>query len=119
MNDKFKLGDFYTYNINDEKGFPVFSLSGDIVSNSDGFTIIKIGNRDYETYELVMNYDEIHYLFPNFIDPDATERSEYMCIDTHFESLRSFRDLDDLFYGEEDSDSEDEPTDEQIQDLPF
>ena len=118
MNDKFKLGDFYTYNINDEKGFPVFSLSGVIVYNSDGFAIIKIGTRDYECDNLVMNYDEIHYFFPDFIDPEATERSEYMCIDTDFEFLQTFEQLDDLCHGE-DNDSEDEPTNEQIQDLPI
>ena len=65
----------------------VYFVSGEIyyrchVLFNDGVSaILRITNRYFECFQDILFYQEVKRYFPDFEDPEATDRSEYVCLD--------------------------------------
>ena len=63
---------------------------------NDGMSaILRITNRYFECFQDILFYQEVKRYFPDFEDPDATERSEYVCLDIETEQSYFCRYEDD------------------------
>ena len=99
MNDKFKTGYFFTYECENEETQHTLRISGSVVYKNRTYAIIKVAKKETEFPDVIFtgydifSYDEISVFFPDFVDPNNVDESEYMCLDVETELLKSFDDL--------------------------
>lgn len=76
MEDKFKIGNKYTYHLDDE-----FDITG-VVKYNDGISaILRVTNMYMECQFETLSYDEVRDYFPTFEDTDVRPWTAYLCLD--------------------------------------
>lgn len=70
-------------------------MRGHVLYNDGVTAILKIVDRYEECCFHVLDYHEVKQFLPAFTDPEATQLSEYFCIDIDTEELLFFMDPDD------------------------
>lgn len=70
-------------------------MRGHVLYNDGVTAILKIVDRYEECCFHVLDYYEVRQFFPAFTDPEATQLSEYYCIDINTKELLFFIDPDD------------------------
>ena len=74
-------------------------ISGSVVYKNRTYAIIKVAKKETEFPDVIFtgydifSFDEISVFFPDFVDPNNVDESEYMCLDVETELLKSFDDL--------------------------
>ena len=79
------VGSDYVYLIGDDD-FSSVSIRGRVLFNDGVTAILEVTNRYMECFFEILYYNEVKKFFPEFEDPNAHRRKEYLCLDVETES---------------------------------